>query len=139
MRAAAERTPAHLGRWPAWDAERENHLSVRRAFSHRMIAVVRTVEVTIRADVKSVRVDEDPFAPRSQEFAVAIEHDHRGLAAVKQIDLVGRAHRDRRDVAQAHARRQVSPIGLDAVAKFGVAQNISHSLALDVLALEDEA
>jgi len=67
--------------------------------AHRMVAVVRTVEVAIRADVKSVRVDEDPFAPGSQECAVAIEHDHWSLAAVEQIDLVGRADRDRRDVA----------------------------------------
>ena len=47
VRAAMERLATHIGRGLVGDADREQHLALRRALAHRVVAVVGAIEVVI--------------------------------------------------------------------------------------------
>ena len=103
MGAAVERLAAHVGRRLAGKADGQQHLAVGGALAHRVVAVVGAVEIVVRVDVQPVRAVEQPFAPASDEAAVAVQHHHRVLAAIEHIDAVLAVDRDRRDVGQVPA------------------------------------
>ena len=84
-------------------------LPSERALAHGVVAVVGAVEIVVGVDVHAVRALEQALAPRAQEIALAIEHDHRVLAAIEDVDPILAVHADRRHVLEIPARRAASP------------------------------
>ena len=109
--AAVERLAAHIGRRLAGDADRQQHLAVEGALADRVVAVVGQPDRLVRRHVDAVRPREDALAPGAQQVAVAVEHEHRVLAAVEGVDVVVLVDADRRDIGvELHAGRQFRPI-----------------------------
>jgi len=57
-----------------------------------------------------VRAREHPLAPRAQEVALAVEHDHRVLAAIEHIHVVLFIDADRANFLERPPGRQLGPI-----------------------------
>src|SRR4030095_4472192 len=74
-------------------------------------------------DVQNMRAVEQAFAPTGDEIALAVEHHHRVVAAVEDVDAVLTVDRDRSGVRQAPARGQFCEILHHAVAVFARAEN----------------
>ncbi len=127
MRAAMERLAAHVRGGLVGDADCQQHLTVGRALAHRVVAVVGTVEVIVGVDMQSVRAAEQPLAPALDEGAVAIEYDHRVLAAIEHIDPILAVDRDRGDVAQVPSVGELGPVLDHPIAMFARTQNGRHS------------
>ena len=132
--AAVERLAAHKRRGPPRNADFEQYLAAERAFAHGVVAVIGAVQRLVRADMQPVRPVEQVFAPGIQQVAVAVEHHHRVLAAIEDIDPVLRVDRDRRDVLEAPALRQFRPVGLHPVCVSAVADDAAR-LARDRIAI----
>ena len=98
-----------------------------RALAHRVVAVVGAVEIVVRVDVQAVRALEQALAPALEEVAVAIEHHHRMLAAIEDVDVVLAVDRDRADVGQIPAVGQLRPVLDHAIAMLARAQNDRHA------------
>jgi len=109
MRAAVERRAAHVRRGLAGNADLEEHLALRGALAHEVAAVVGAVQDVVRVDMQAVRTRKGALAPGAQEVSVAVEHDHRVLAAVERIDAVLAVHRHRGDVLELPALGQLAP------------------------------
>ena len=88
-----------------------------------MVAVVGAVERVVAVDVDAVRAAEQAFAPGAQEVAVAVEHHHRMLAAVEDVDAVLAVDGDRRDVAELPAVGQLGPVLDHAITMLAAAQD----------------
>ena len=101
-----------------------------RAFAHGVVAVVGAIELVVGVDVHAVRAAEQAFAPAREEIAVAVEHDHRMLAAVEDIDAVLAVDGDRGDVVERPAVRQLRPVLDHAVAMLAGAENGWHVVSL---------
>ena len=69
------------------------------------------------------------LAPGAQEVALAVEHDHRVLAAVEHVDAVLAVHRDRGDVLELPALGQLRPVLHHAVAVLAAAQDRRHRMS----------
>src|SRR3954447_11396969 len=74
----------------------------------------------------AVRARVLPLAPGAQEVAVAIEHHHRVVAAIEDIDVVFRIDADRADLLERPAVRQLRPILGDAVLEVAAADLDRH-------------
>ena len=57
-----------------------------------------------------MRAREDALAPGAEEIAVAVEHDHRVLAAVEDVDVVVAVDADAADFLERPAGRQLRPV-----------------------------
>jgi len=86
--AAVERLAAHEGCGLARHAELEQHLAVERDLAHEVTAVVGQEHRAVGRHVDAVRPWILAFAPRAQKIAGAVEHHHRVLATVEDIDIV---------------------------------------------------
>ena len=126
MGAAAERTAAHERRRLAGYAEGHQHLAVERAFAHAMRAVIGAEDRVVGRHVHAVRARENALAPRPQEVAVPVEHDHRVFAAVEHIDIVVAVHADRADLVERPAVGEFSPAFLDTIPEVAGSQNDRH-------------
>ena len=115
MRAAVERLAAHVRRWLTGNADRQQHLAFKRALSHAMVTVVRAVERLVGTDVQAMRAMKHTLAPGPQELAVAIEHHHRVLATVEDVDTVLAVHRHCGDIRERPAFGNVGPVFDDIV------------------------
>jgi hypothetical protein len=73
---------------------------------------------------------EQALAPRPQEVAVAVEHDHGMLPAVEDIDTVLAVDGHRRDVAKFPAVGQLGPVLDRAIAMLAAAQHHRHCFLL---------
>ena len=131
--AAAERLPAHERRRLAGHAEGHQHAAVERAFPHAMRAVVGAEDRVVRRHVHAVRAREHAFAPRAQEIAGAVEHDHRMFAAVEHVDVVVAVHPDGADLVERPSVREPAPALLDAIPIFAGAKNDGHVASPDQL------
>ena len=131
--AAVERLVAHEGRRGAGHAERHQHLAFQRAAPDGVAAVVGEVERLVRADMDAVGARILSLTPGPQEIALAVEDDHRVLAAVEHIDLVPAVHRYGRDIAKLPAVGQLRPVLDDPVTVFAAAQNDRHEALSCVL------
>ena len=65
--------------------------------------------------VDAVRSRVLALAPGAQEIAVAVEHHHRMLAAVEDIDVVAAVDPDPADLLERPALGQFRPVGIDPV------------------------
>src|SRR6185503_18322530 len=110
VRAAVEGRAAHVGRRLPRHAKLEQHLALGGALPHHVPAVVGAVEDVVRVDVQPVRARKGSLAPRADEVALAVEHDHRVLAAVEYVDPVLAVHRDGGDVLEFPALGQLRPV-----------------------------
>src|SRR5690348_16736330 len=100
MRTPVKRLPAHVGSGLPWHADLEKHLAVERAFAHEMAAIIGQVDRLVRPHVDAVRPRVEPFSPRAQEIALAIEDDDRMLSAGEAVHVVARVDADRGDLLE---------------------------------------
>ncbi len=121
-----ERLAAHERRRLVRNADRQQHLAVGGAFAHGMVAVVGAVKLVVGVDMQAMRTAKQAFAPVRDEISVAVEHDHRMLTAVEDIDAVLAVDRDGSDVGELPSRRQLRPVFHHAVAVFARAENGAH-------------
>ena len=105
-----ERLAAHVGRRLAGDAEGQQDLAFERALADRMVAVVGQPDRIVGRHEYAMRAGEQPFAERAEEVAVAVEHDHRMLAAIEDIDIVMLVDADAADFLERPARRKFRPV-----------------------------
>ena len=124
--AAVERLVAHERRRGAGHAERHQHLAFQRAASDGVAAVVGEVERLVRADMDAVGARIFSLTPGPQEIALAVEDDHRVLAAVEHIDLVLAVDRYGRDIAKLPSVGQLRPVLDDPITVLAAAQNCRH-------------
>ncbi len=96
------------------------------ALAHGVVAVVGAIEIVVGVDVQAVRAVEQAFAPAPDEIALAVEHHHRMVAAVEDIDAVLAVDRDGGGVGQAPAVGQLRPVLHDAVTVLARAENSRH-------------
>src|SRR5580700_4356866 len=128
--AAVERLAAHIRRRLAWDAELQQHLAVfEPAFAHEMAAIVGQVDRLVPADMDAVRAGILSLAPGAQEITLAIEHHHRMVAAIEDVDIVLRIDANRADFLEGPAVRQFRPVLDDAVFEVAGADNDRHALS----------
>src|SRR5438105_12192880 len=73
----------------------EQHLAIQGTLAHGVITVVGAEERSIGARGDAMSAWEEVFPPRAQEVAMAVEHHHRMLTAVKGIDVVIGVYPDR--------------------------------------------
>lgn len=92
------------------DPDLEQDLAVGGALADGVVAFVRQVEVAVGTPVDAVGAGEDFLAPRAEETAVAVEHDHRVLAAVEDEDAVLVVDCDPGYVDQIPALGQIAPL-----------------------------
>ena len=105
-----ERLAAHVGRRLAGNAERQQHLAFQRALADGVVAVIGQPDRAVRGHEHAVRARENPLAPGTQEIAVAVEHDHRMLAAIEHVDIVVAVDADRADFLERPAGWQLRPV-----------------------------
>jgi len=115
MGAAMERLAAHIGCGLTGDAELEQYLAVECDFAHKMAAIVGQKHRVVGRHVHPVRPRILALAPRAQKIAGAVEHDHRVLAAVEDIDVVVAVDTDPADLLKGPAVGQFRPRGIGAV------------------------
>ena len=114
--AAVKRLAAHERRGLVRDADGQQHLAVGRALAHGVVAVIGAIEIVVGIDVQAVGAVEQAFAPARDEIALAVQHHHRMVAAVEDVDAVLAVDRDGSGVGQAPAVRQLRPVFDHAVA-----------------------
>src|SRR6266478_7832719 len=69
---------------------------------------------------------EQAFAPAFDEIALAVEHHHRVGAAIEDVDAILAVDRDRGDISEIPALRQLRPVLHHPVAIFARAENDRH-------------
>ena len=88
MSAAMKRLAAHIGGGLAGDAELEQHLPVECDLAHKMAAVIGQEHRVVGGHMHAMRPWILALPTRAQEIAGSVEHHHRVLAAVEDIDVV---------------------------------------------------
>ena len=83
-----ERLAAHKGRRLAGHAELQQDFAVERDLADEMPAVVGEEHRVVGRHMDAVRPRVLALAPRAQEVALAVEHHHRMVAAIEDIDIV---------------------------------------------------
>ena len=126
MGAAVEGLAAEERRRFAGNADLEQHLAVERALAHGVVAVVGAIDGVVWPHVDAVRAMESALAPRFDEVALAVEHDHRVLAAVEDVDAVLAVDADGSRIAELPTIRQLGPILGRLVGELSLAQDHSH-------------
>ena len=91
-----------------------------------MRAVVGAEDRVVGHHVHAVRAREHAFAPRAQEVALAVEHDHRMLAAVERIDVVVAVDADGGDLVERPSIGEPAPAFLDTIPVLAGPQNDGH-------------
>ena len=125
--AAVERLAAHERRRLVRDADGQQHLAVGASTCapcgrrHRCNRDCRRR----RCAGRGARLNR-PSPQLRDEIAVAVEHHHRMVAAIEDVDAVLAVDRDRGDVGQAPAVRQLRPVLHHAVAMLARAENGRH-------------
>jgi hypothetical protein len=117
---------AHERRGFLRNADGEQHLAVGGAFAHGVVAVVGAIEIVVGVDVQAMRAGEQAFAKTLDEIAVAVEHDHRMLAAIEDVDAVLAVDRNRGGVGELPAVGQLCPVLHHAIAMLAGAEDVLH-------------
>ncbi len=73
---------------------------------------------------------ENAFAPRAQKISVAIEHHHRVLTTIEDIDIVLLVDTDRADFAQRPAWWDLGPVVDLLVAVVALTDDVRHPTLL---------
>src|SRR5262249_35715432 len=95
--------------------------------AHGVVAVVGAVELVVGIDVEAVGAPEEALAPAPDEVAVAVEHDHRVVAAIEHVDAVLAIDPDGTDVGQIPSVGKLGPVLDDAIAVFARTQEYRGS------------
>src|SRR3954470_17936667 len=80
-----------------------------------MSTVVGEEHRTVRCYVDAVRTRVLALTPLSQEVAFAVEHHHRMVSAIEDIDIVVAVDPDPTDLLERPAIRQLRPVGIDLI------------------------
>ena len=99
-------------------SQRQKHLAIDCTLLYRVVQVIGAVEGVVGAYGKPVGPGEHPFPPRLQETAIAVEYDHRVLAAVEHINPVLGVDAHRRHFNVSPSIGQLTPIFLHLVKEF---------------------
>ena len=91
-------------------AEGEDELAVGGELSDGGVARVDAKDGVVGADGDAVRRGEDVFAPRAQEFSVAVEDDDGVSAAVEDVDVVAAVDGDGSGLSIGPAVGQFAPV-----------------------------
>src|SRR5215471_11140935 len=126
MRTAVERFTAHILGGLAGHADLEQHLAVERAFADKMPTVVSQIDRIVRPHMDAMRPRVLPFAPGTQEIAVAVEHHDRVLAPIEGKDIVLAVDADCSNLFERPALRQLRPILNDVILEVASADNLCH-------------
>jgi hypothetical protein len=94
-----------------------------------VVAVIGAIEIVVGIDVQAVRAREQAFAETPDEIAVAVEHDHRMLAAIEDVDAVLAVDADGSDVGELPAVRQFCPVLHHAITVLARAEDVFHVVA----------
>jgi glyoxylate carboligase len=94
-----------------------------------VVAIIGQPDGIVRRHEHAVRARKQTFAERAEEAAVAVEHDHRMLAAIENVDIVVLIDADAADFLKRPARRRLRPVldrfvGVGAVADDSRARNL---------------
>jgi hypothetical protein len=92
--AAVERLTAHKGRRLARHAELQQDLPIQRDLADKMPAVVGEEHCVVLGHMNPMRPRVLSLTPGAQKVAVAIEHHHRVVAAIENVDIVAAVHPD---------------------------------------------
>ena len=123
MRAAVERLAAVFLGGLVRRADLQQHLAVKRAFAHRVVAVVGAVNRVVRPHVNAMRPLECTLAPGLYEIAFAVEHDHGMRTAIEDVDVVLSIATDRRHITECPTRGQIAPAFFDAKGEVAAADD----------------
>src|SRR5688572_4707606 len=97
-------------RWLVGIANGKQEFALRGELADGMIAIIRTVDRAVGADVNSVGASaEQPLTPRPQKIPLAVEDDNRMLAARNEINVILRVDVNSRHLDIPPAIRQLSP------------------------------
>src|SRR5437899_11560745 len=80
-----------------------------------MATIVGQEHRVVGRHVDAVRPRILPLAPRAQKIAGTVEHHHRVLAAIEDVDIVVAVDADPADLLERPALGQFGPVGVDLV------------------------
>src|SRR3954467_9957406 len=91
-----------------------------------MSTVVGEEHRIVRCYVDAVRTRVLALAPRSQEVAFAVEHHHRMVSAIEDVDIVVAVDPDPTDLLERPAIRQLRPVGIDLISIVAASHDHRH-------------
>src|SRR6266513_566157 len=91
-----------------------------------MSTVVGEEHRIVRCYVDAVRTRVLALTPRSQEVAFAVEHHHRMVSAIEDIDIVVAVDPDPADLLERPAIRQLRPVGIDLISIVAASHDHRH-------------
>src|SRR5436190_23233384 len=94
-----------------------------------MAAVVGQIDRVVGAHVDAVRPRVLPLAARPEKSAVTVEHHHRVVAAVEDVNVVVLVDPDRADLLERPAVGQFRPVLDDAVPVLAAPDDDRHAAA----------
>src|SRR5712671_4048581 len=121
-----KRLTAHVWRRLARHAELQQDFAVERNLAHKMSTVVGEEHHIVRCYVDAVRTRVLALTPRSQEVAFAVEHHHRMVAPIEDIDIVVAVDPDPADLLERPAIRQLRPVGIDLISIVAASHDHRH-------------
>jgi len=110
-----ERCATHEPARPARDANFEQDFSIECALAHGVVAIVGAIDRVVRPHADAVGTVENSFSPGFEEISLAIEHTHRMLAAIEDVNAILPVYSDRANIAELPASGQLRPTFLDPV------------------------
>src|SRR5262245_41693238 len=89
----------------------KQELALGGELADSVVAIVSAVDGVVRTDVDGMGpAREEPFTPRTQQIALAIENDNRMLTACDQVDIVLGVDIDPRHFDIAPALWELAPV-----------------------------
>ncbi len=128
-----KRLAAHIGRRLARHAELQQDFAVERDLADKMPAVVGEEHRVVRGHMDAVRPRVLALTPRAQEVALAVEHHHRVVAAIEDIDIIVAVDPDPADLLERPAIGQLRPVGIDLISIFAASDDHRHIPSRDRL------
>ena len=126
---------AHIGRRLARHTELQQDFAVERDLAHKMSTVVGEEHRIVRCYVDAVRTRVLALTPRAQEVALAVEHHHRVVAAIEDIDIIVAVDPDPADLLERPAIGQLRPVGIDLISIFAASDDHRHIPSRDRFSL----
>src|SRR5436305_1749146 len=91
------------------ETKRHQQPAVRRELMRDVSQIIGAVDRIVRPNRDAVRPSEEPFTPRSEKVAVAIEHDNRVFAAIEDEHAILRVSGNAGDFGPGNLSRQPMP------------------------------
>ena len=121
-------SPLKRGEGLSFGAQRHEQLPVGGELSHRVVAVVHTVDSVVGADADAVGIAEHLSAPRLEEIPFPVEDHHAVVAPGEGVHPVLAVHRHVGGFLQRHPIRQTSPSFRHLKAQSAAAHYCSHGV-----------